>query len=327
MIIALNNVRQRILAIHATKQQRYFCPVCLKPVILKKGLKYSAHFAHQSNKSHHCYANESVNHYHAKLLLAQYFSRLGYYVEIEPHLKNIRQVPDLIINKTNVIELQFSTIPYTDIISRTRGLERLGYKVRWIVKDSDMINEKVKLSRFLASFIQPHSRTMFTFNSSEKTFYLLSHMQHIGGRMFCCEKHSILPHNIFQDVPTASIIPYKLSSTCIHKYLRRCRRQNSVLQPTLSAMYQLRFTDYDVTENFGYIFPQQLFIETHPIEWQLNWHLLAKQGQLTPNDISSIFKFRKLIYHNYCKNDIIEQCRQSYLDIINQRCKNVQILH
>ncbi|EHJ08339.1 hypothetical protein SS7213T_04646, partial [Staphylococcus simiae CCM 7213 = CCUG 51256] len=27
--------------------------------------------------------------------------------------------------------------------------------------------------------------------------------------------------------------------------------------------------DYDVIEHFGYIFPQQLYIETHPIEWQL----------------------------------------------------------
>ncbi|EHJ06917.1 hypothetical protein SS7213T_11927, partial [Staphylococcus simiae CCM 7213 = CCUG 51256] len=59
----------------------------------------------------------------------------------------------------------------------------------------------------------------------------------------------------------------------------------------------------------------------------LNWHLLANKQLLTNKDILPIFKFREFIYHNYCQNDIIEQCRQSYLDIINQRCKNVQILH
>ncbi|EHJ07232.1 hypothetical protein SS7213T_10329, partial [Staphylococcus simiae CCM 7213 = CCUG 51256] len=236
----------------------------------KKGLKYSAHFAHQSNQSNHCYANESVNHYYAKLLLAQYFNRLGYHVEIEPHLKTIRQVPDLIINQTNVIELQLSTIPFIDIITRTRGLEQLGYKVTWIVKDSDVIKDKVKLSRFLASFIHPYTRAMFTYNSNKRTFYLLSNLQHIGGQIFYCQKQRILPHTILQNMTTSSTVCYKLSSKYMHNYLRRCRHQNSVLQPTLSAMYQLRLTDYDVIEHFGYIFPQQLYIETHPIEWQLN---------------------------------------------------------
>ncbi|MBO1211681.1 hypothetical protein J3T73_09650 [Staphylococcus simiae] len=126
---------------------------------------------------------------------------------------------------------------------------------------------------------------------------------------------------------TSTAVPYKLSSKYIFNYLRRCRQQNSVLQPTLSAMYQLRLNDNDIVERFGYIFPQQLYIETHPIEWQLNWHLLANKQLLTNKDVLPIFKFRKFIYHNYCKNDIIDQCQQSYLDIINQRCKNVQILH
>ena len=39
------------------------------------------------------------------------------------------------------------------------------------------------------------------------------------------------------------------------------------LEPTLSAIYQLRLSDDQATQFLGYIFPNQIYI-THPIAWQ-----------------------------------------------------------
>lgn len=94
-----------------------------------------------------------------------------------------------------------------------------------------------------------------------------------------------IPHNV------KSII--KLSKSSIIQYIKYCRWQNSVLQPTLSAMYQLRLTDEAVVINYGYIFPEQIYIENHPIEWQLHVDLmLNSKDNLTIYDFLDYFKIR-----------------------------------
>ena len=70
---------------------------------------------------------------------------------------------------------------------------------------------------------------------------------------------------------------FKLTKSEIHYYLNQCRRKNSVLEPSLSVIYQLRLTDEAVYHNFGYIFPSQLYIENHPVQWQLQFKLFNEQ--------------------------------------------------
>lgn len=48
MEFALNQNNDRIHAIDATKQDKYYCPLCHKKVVLRKGLVNINHFAHQS---------------------------------------------------------------------------------------------------------------------------------------------------------------------------------------------------------------------------------------------------------------------------------------
>lgn len=46
MLVALNEEKERVLATTALRKIKYFCPVCGKQVILKRGLKVISHFAH-----------------------------------------------------------------------------------------------------------------------------------------------------------------------------------------------------------------------------------------------------------------------------------------
>ncbi len=47
MLVALNEEKERVLATTALRKTQYFCPVCGKQVILKRGLKVISHFAHK----------------------------------------------------------------------------------------------------------------------------------------------------------------------------------------------------------------------------------------------------------------------------------------
>lgn len=43
MLVALNEEKERVLATTALRKTQYFCPVCGKQVILKRGLKVISH--------------------------------------------------------------------------------------------------------------------------------------------------------------------------------------------------------------------------------------------------------------------------------------------
>ncbi len=102
---------------------------------------------------------------------------------------------------------------------------------------------------------------------------------------------------LFNEAPCDYHAVYKLSKFAINQYIKYCRWQNSVLEPTLSAMYQLQLTDQEVVHNYGYIFPEQIYIKNHPIEWQLQVDLWLKNGKSKlVNDNLNYFKLKKI----YC---------------------------
>lgn len=63
MLVALNEEKERVLATTALRKIKYFCPVCGKQVILKRGLKVISHFAHKHLTEQKCFNNESFKHY------------------------------------------------------------------------------------------------------------------------------------------------------------------------------------------------------------------------------------------------------------------------
>ncbi|ATY56591.1 TPA: competence protein CoiA family protein [Staphylococcus argenteus] len=327
MLIALNKERQRVSATSAERALQYFCPACGNPVILKRGHKVVSHFAHKHLTEQKCFNNETIKHYKSKLTLAQMLMQQGYQVEIEPFLKEIRQIPDLIINNKYAFELQLSPIPYRQVLQRTEGLNKLGYKVVWLLDDIQIFQSKVKLSHFQSIFINPITRRFYTFNLEKQQIFEFKQLQSLGGNNFLATKMEAHIKELFIEIPhnVKSII--KLSKSSIIQYIKYCRWQNSVLQPTLSAMYQLRLTDEAVVINYGYIFPEQIYIENHPIEWQLHVDLmLNSKDNLTIYDFLDYFKIRNFLIPLESKLVIVKKLINNYLNLNSKRGNDVQIL-
>ena len=82
--------------------------------------------------------------------------------------------------------------------------------------------------------------------SKNKCVVLYSQIQHIGGKQFIA-KQTVIEINELVNLISIMSTPYqhifKLTKSEIHYYLNQCRRKNSVLEPSLSAIYQLRLTD------------------------------------------------------------------------------------
>lgn len=242
MLVALNEEKERVLATTALRKTQYFCPVCGKQVILKRGLKVISHFAHKHLAEQKCFNNETIKHYKSKLILAQMIQQQGCKVEIEPFLKEIKQIPDILINNKYVIELQYSPIPYKQILQRTEGLKKMGYKVSWLLNDVDYCHNKVKFNHFHSLFINPITRKLHTFNLEKKQIMMFQQIQYLGGHKYVAEKRNAKIIELFNEAPCDYHAVYKLSKFAINQYIKYCRWQNSVLEPTLSAMYQLQLS-------------------------------------------------------------------------------------
>ncbi len=74
-------------------------------------------------------------------------------------------------------------------------------------------------------------------------------------------------------------------------------------------------------------FSYNLYIENHPIEWQLQVDLLLKNGKSKlVNDNLNYFKLKKFIVALKKETAIIEKLINNYLNICSDRGNDVQIL-
>ena len=105
---------------------------------------------------------------------------------------------------------------------------------------------------------------------------------------------------------------FKLTKSEIHYYLNQCRRKNSVLEPSLSAIYQLRLTD-EVYHNFGYIFPYQLYIENHPVQWQLQFKLFNEQEFDVHQCLKAFLKFRQMYLNTISMDCVVSELINHYI--------------
>ena len=86
---------------------------------------------------------------------------------------------------------------------------------------------------------------MYGIKRTSVLFYIVK-FKDIGGKQFIAKQTVIEINELVNQISIMST-PYqhifKLTKSEIHYYLNQCRRKNSVLEPSLSAIYQLRLTD------------------------------------------------------------------------------------
>ena len=316
MLIAINQQGEQVYAHRAKKQDSYFCPHCSSQLLLKCGTKNIPHFAHKVDSVCYCAKQESEQHYFVKCFIAKMLSQLHYHVQIEPYCPTIQQYPDILVNSKYVIEIQFSRIDIEEIIERTKGFKQLNMEVIWLIQDCRYHRGRLYLNSFQAHFIHPINRCLYVWNQKNKCVVLYSQIQHIGGKQFIAKQTVIEINELVNQISIMST-PYqhifKLTKSEIHYYLNQCRRKNSVLEPSLSAIYQLRLTDEAVYHNFGYIFPSQLYIENHPVQWQLQFKLFNEQEFDVHQCLKAFLKFRQMYLNTISMDCVVSELINHYI--------------
>jgi len=119
------------------EKQKFYCPACGKPVIIKAGLKMVPHFAHRSLSD--CPAGEGgegTYHEQGKLLLYRWLMSQKLDAKLETYLPQIEQRPDILIHlnsKRIAIEYQCARIPSEQIHMRNQGYKEAGITPIWIL--------------------------------------------------------------------------------------------------------------------------------------------------------------------------------------------------
>lgn len=317
MLTAYNDKQERVMAQHAQKDMHYYCPMCKESVILKQGCKNIAHFAHGRHSQHHG-AGETALHYQLKEHIFHALSSCYDDVQLEPYLSDIQQIPDIVVGQY-AIEIQLSPIAVTQMRQRTEGLAYAGYRVIWLTLLPKYRQGCYYLTQLQQACIVPERRVMYGVHPTTRQLYRLDHMMSLSARQFVgnCESLSYAELLVDDDSGhTEMSTVRKLATTRIFQYLMACRRQNSVHEPTLSTMYQLRLTDEQVVQLTGYIFPEQLYVYTHPVQWQLKV-FEALMRQYNPyHALESCVKVRQFATGSVSRKQIIRQLVLRYRKIL-----------
>ncbi|MGW7975466.1 competence protein [Staphylococcus xylosus] len=320
-----------ITAHNANKNCDYKCPHCQNKVILKKGTMKTAHFAHVHRSSNFCNKGETYEHYMFKYELAQQLNKLEYYVVIEPYIYQCYQYPDLIINNKIAIEIQFSNITIDNIKKRSNALASIGFDVIWIIGKLKY-NKRTKiliLNKSERTYINLKRRQLFSWHSDTFLLYRYKIVQFIGGNRYIAirEQLSYKQFTYYFNKNDSPMLPchFKLTKSSIEQYIKYCRRQRTVREPSLSVIYNLQLTESWVCENLGMVYPEQIFVQSHPIYWQLQLLNMLDKNNINEGLFLNTIKYNH--FYNYDVNSqvivqaIIYKFQKSYRNI---RYKNVQ---
>lgn len=295
MLYGKTNRGNLVNAAHALKELHYYCPLCQQKLTLKQGKYKCAHFAHRGLSCN--YKDETYVHYQAKYAIGQRLKHLGFHVEIEPFLQQSKQIPDILVNSKLILEIQCSPITIKQLQLRTNTYESLGYKVIWIIEDTIKHGELVSLNVFQSACIVPNRYKLFLWNYKYQAMYCFKNITHIGGKFFIGKKTQVALTEIFND-DIVKIPNYKLSHCSITQFLMQCRKKHSVLEPNLSIMYNYKLNDAWVKHKLGFIFPEQIYLTTHPISWQLQLFKLLKENTYSLSIFKQNIKVRNFAYTN-----------------------------
>ena len=291
MYIANDEHGVQILAHNAVKSGRDFCPVCETPVVLKAGSIKVPHFSHHHilQCSRYLYKRESL--LHLKLKHDLYLELNRYYATaMEYYLESIEQIPDLLIERDLALEIQLSRISPELILSRTEGYYKLGMRVMWLLDQKEIKTEGqyIYLNHFQLSTMT--NDNIYTVNT-ETLAVTAWHIGHTAGlNRFTYKKEQVDLNEILTYKSTVEWEEtYTLAKSVMKHLIQREKAKKSVLNPTLTYMYQLEMT-VDTFPEFLYITSfDERYILNSPVEWKLYiyYHL--------SNDIFELEKFSDFI--------------------------------
>lgn len=126
MLIAYGKAGNRISAEEAEKQKTYYCPMCGKQVILRRGETNISHFAHMANE---CEDNWHYDMSEWHCSMQNRFDEEQREIIVK-HNGVVHRAD--ILSKNKIIEFQHSPITKEELQERNNFYKSAGYKVAWV---------------------------------------------------------------------------------------------------------------------------------------------------------------------------------------------------
>lgn len=263
----------------------FLCPHCSSELNLRIGNRNVPHFAHLSKslceigKQH-----ESPRHLLSKQLLYERLREHYSEVKVEYYVKELQQIADVYVkteSKKIAIEIQCSSIPIPEILSRTGGYHSQNITPFWML--TQPVTEKQKgllhLPSFQQAFIRysPHlHHFLLHFSPEDKSFTLFTHLIPVSVSAFITAAPVRIPIEQFT-LPLS--IPH---STVNHPYLLKNWNEFRMKWIYNKLHYSKAKSDlflrevYREGDTFLYlplfvgmpVFPHGIHFKNHAIEWQ-----------------------------------------------------------
>lgn len=216
------------------RKDKFYCPTCNHPVMIKSGPKTIPHFAHypQSNCPSSV-GGEGPYHLKGKLYLYQWLQKQHLNVRLEKYLKSIQQQPDIYLTiqgKRIAIEYQCSRVNLRDIQKRNTGYLSLGITPIWILGANLFARKatyQLKIDQFILQFAHkfsemiplklyffcPQTIQLVTFND----LYFTHKNQAIGNLQFH-QLNQLTFLDLFRDYLLPKKVLYELWKKEKHKF-------------------------------------------------------------------------------------------------------------
>ncbi|WP_445683722.1 competence protein CoiA [Sporosarcina sp. FSL K6-3457] len=295
------------------RTELFYCPQCKSPLQLKVGEIMIPHFAHKKDTScSACFSEgETQEHLQGKLQLYHFLQKQTKHVELEPFLRMLSQRPDLLVTTTSAstpIEFQCSTIPVSDMESRSNGYRSIGMKPIWILHTPAKFTTLPQavgmfyFSKFHESFLThtyPEAYTFLTYNPQKERFHYFSSLIHVAGKRYIGIHRSLpLSKQVF---PFAK--PKAPSKEELHQYVaiyvsmrndflqsRILLNRRGVNDSFLKICYEMRVHPTNLPLWIGIPVTFSESFREHDCEWQLGLiHFMKWRGirfsDLTENQI------------------------------------------
>ena len=135
MLTATRSDGVRVVAVRELDDADFLCPMCESSVTLKRGRVVTPHFAHKPGADCPASEGESPRHLQAKLVLWQWFIKLGYEAQVEETHRDAGRRVDVAATLVDgkgmpwrfAIEAQDSSIQVQTMKDRISLDKRLGY--------------------------------------------------------------------------------------------------------------------------------------------------------------------------------------------------------
>ena len=161
MKCALDKSGKRVYADDALTTEDYYCPICHKKLLQKRGMIKAFHFAHYAD-------TDCIDHWHYDMSLWHYTWQDRFPKECQEIVKTYKDKThraDVLLEEVKtVIEFQHSEISIFEFNDRNSFYNKLGYRVIWVF---DMIEEFTENN---IALIDEESKEKFYYHHAKKIF-------------------------------------------------------------------------------------------------------------------------------------------------------------